>query len=74
MAFEAGSVSLQFSRFQVMLQGTVQRLVKNRFKEMDALGLGVAKLRFQLVAQGKQFIDFGDNSMLLRYWWQRESK
>ena len=39
-------------------------MVQRNFEEAAAFGLGGCELRFQSVAQGHQFINFGDNAVL----------
>ncbi len=48
-----------------------QRLVQDGFEEAAAFGLGGGELRFQPVAEGHQFIDFGDDAVLFGEGWER---
>ena len=41
------------------------------FEEAAGLGLGGGELGFQAVAEGHQFIDFGDDAVLFGEWWDR---
>jgi hypothetical protein len=43
-------------------------LVEGGFEEVAGLGLGGGELGFQAVAESHQFIDFGDDAVLLGVW------
>ena len=45
----------------------LDRIVQHGFEEAVAVGAGGGELQFQLVAEGHQFIDFGDDAMLFFY-------
>jgi hypothetical protein len=42
--------------------------VEDGFEEAAAVGVGGGELRFELVAEGHQFIDFGDDALLIDRW------
>ena len=44
--------------------------MEDSFEEAAAFGLGGGELRFQPVAEGHQFIDFGDDTMLFGEGWK----
>ena len=44
--------------------------MEDSFEEAAAFGLGGGELRFQPVAEGHQFIDFGDDAVLFGKWWK----
>ena len=44
--------------------------MQNGFEEAAAFGLGGGELRFQPVAEGQQFVDFGDDAELLFEGWE----
>ena len=45
--------------------------MKDGFEESAAFGLGGGELRFKPVAQGHEFIDFGDDAILFGERWDR---
>ena len=46
--------------------------MKDGFEETAAFGLGGGELCFQPVAEGHQFIDFGDDAVLFFEGWERD--
>ena len=48
--------------------------MEDGFEEVTAFGVGGGELRFQPVAQGHQFIDFGDDALLFREGWEGDSQ
>lgn len=46
-----------------------KRVMEDRFHEFLAFGLGGGELGFQLVAEGQQFIHFGDDPVLFGEGW-----
>ena len=52
------------------------RFLQDGFEEAAAFGLGGGELRFQPVAQGHQFVDFGDDAVLFgeRWKWTTSAK
>jgi hypothetical protein len=51
--------------------GDRQRLVQDCFEESAALGFGCGQLHLQLVADGHQLVDFGDDAVLLGEGWKK---
>jgi hypothetical protein len=49
-------------------------MMQHRLKQAARLGLGRGKAGFQLVAQGHQFIDLGDDAVLLGKRWERNKE
>ena len=43
--------------------------MKHGFEQSAAVGLRAGKLRFKLVAEGHQFVDLGDDAVLLGERW-----
>jgi len=41
-----------------------QRITQHGFEQAAAVGLGAGEVGFQLVAEGHEFIDFGDDAVL----------
>lgn len=54
--------------------GSLQNRGYHRFGQPVGPALLLGQLRFQLVAQGHQPIDFGDNPVLLAKWGERDWK
>lgn len=55
---------------QLLTFGSCQWFVDDSFEDAAAFGLGSGELRFEPVAQGHQFIHFGDDAMLLSEGWE----
>lgn len=55
---------LDDSRSYGFVQYRSQGFVQDGFEESAAFGLGGGELRFQPVAQGHQFLNFGDDAFL----------
>ena len=45
--------------------------MERSFEEAAAVGLGGGELGFQPIAEGHQFLDFGDDAVLFGFWRQR---
>ena len=54
----------------ISISGHFQRLMQHRLKQPPPRFVSRGEARFQPVAQGHQFIDFGDDAVLLGEGWE----